>query len=577
MDLMNLFLQRRGYSPEYLADVNNSTNEKLLNIEKLTSILKNIHDNQDNIVIMPDFDCDGISAGTVGYAGLSQLGFNVNLYYPETKHGYGITVEDIDKVIQQFPHVKYIISCDVGITCYDSFFYAYQKGIKVLITDHHEELINKPIPKANVNNILAVGKPKLYAETIVDPCQLKDPYSLKGICGAHVFWQILREYADTYDQNNISKINMLRIFAGIGTIGDMMPLIHQNRILIKDTLKILKMIYEIPLDELKQMLQGSNSVYASSFLGLKEFLMAMDQEDLIYSSSNLDEKFLGWTMVPIYNAIKRMGYSTSIMFNIFFGQTPEIKWQNALIAISINKERKNSIKTFSKNLITSNQPFAPYIYLTTAQSGMLGLLANQLMRNSGLPTFVINNQDLTGSGRAPKYFPAITNLQNTEFHVAGHEEAFGIRFDDLNQIQRFYNLLSQYIPTLMKNTPITSTSDLTIASAATSSAIDGIFSSQDGLNFVNQSKTLKPFGIGFKEPKIEVLVNKNNSKISTMGRDNQHVKILLSNGTELIAWNKANKLDSLNDEFSFTGNFGINEFNHKKTLQMIGDIENGIR
>ena len=62
-----------------------------------------------------------------------------------------------------------------------------------------------------------------------------------------------------------------------------------------------------------------------------------------------------------------------------------------------------------------------------------------------------------------------------------------------------------------------------------------------------------------------------------MGRDNQHVKILLSNGTELIAWNKANKLDSLDDEFSFTGNFDINEFNHKKTLQMIGDIENGIR
>ena len=78
--LTDLFLKRRGYTPEYLKEISDPNHQKLLNVEKLAQILKFVHDTQSKIVIMPDFDCDGDSAGTVGYAGLSQLGFNVSVY-----------------------------------------------------------------------------------------------------------------------------------------------------------------------------------------------------------------------------------------------------------------------------------------------------------------------------------------------------------------------------------------------------------------------------------------------------------------------------------------------------------------
>lgn len=577
MNLINLFLERRGYTPAYLASINNSQHQELQNVEKMASILKTIHDTKAQIVIMPDFDCDGISAGTVGYAGLSQLGFNVNLYCPHPEQGYGIMIQDIDRVIEQFPNVKYIISCDVGITCYDAFFYAYQKGIKVLLTDHHEELKHKPIPKCKINGEDRIGTNKLYCETIVNPCQLSETYSLRDICGAHVFWQVLNKYTEMYDTENLNRINALRVFAGIGTIGDMMPLVKENRQLIKDTTQMLKWIASQPFEDLEDMLVNTNHVYASSFIGLKIFIDELMNERLIRDIRDLDEKFLGWTLVPIYNSIKRMNLPMNIIFSVFFGDTNNIKKQAADLAIGANQDRKAKIKSFIKTILDSQQPYAPFIYLTDAPSGMLGLLANQLMRSSGVPTFVITKSDLSGSGRSLDYFPVITKLQDTEFHVAGHEQAFGIRFDSIEQVDRFYDYLNKNIVPLIKLEAAKpkEDSDITLASGAVQKATDGLLNPRDGIDFVKKSKMLKPFGMGFQEPRIKIAVNSRTARFYTMGKESQHLKIILPNQVQLIAWNKANLINKVSQsgEFDFLGNFSLNEFNGKTNLQMIGDVD----
>ena len=176
--LTELFLNRRGYSYQYMQKIDDAQHQKLKNIEQMVSVLHGIHERHEKIVVMPDFDTDGIDAGVIGFAGLSELGFNVGLYRPDPTNGYGIKVEDIQKVLQQFPDAKYIISCDVGITCYDAFFYAYQHGLKVLVTDHHEEMEVKKPAEYTETGQTNIGHKKRMCKCKVDRCLLDRNYKL---------------------------------------------------------------------------------------------------------------------------------------------------------------------------------------------------------------------------------------------------------------------------------------------------------------------------------------------------------------------------------------------------------------
>lgn len=568
--LTDLFLKRRGYTPEYLKEISDPNHQKLFNVEKLAQILKFVHDTQSKIVIMPDFDCDGDSAGTVGYAGLSQLGFNVSVYIPHPELGYGIRIPDIKRVQQQFPDVKYIISCDVGITCYSAFHYANQQGIHVLITDHHEEKRVKPRP--------------LEADVIVNPCQLAETYKLRGICGAHVFWQVLDEYARTYDTNQVGLITALRVFAGIGTVGDMMPMLNENRQLIKDTVAMLKFVYNATLSELEGYLQGTNFMYQRAFLGLKALLGELKHERKLPDVDSIDEKFLGWTLVPMYNAVKRMGLPMTLIYTLFFGQTFDYQVQAAQQLIQANNQRKtlvgNYLAQIRKEVVQGLQPFAPFIYLTDGPGGMLGLLANQLDRESGLPTFVINRQNLAGSGRSFDYFPVISGLANTEFRdcVNGHEEAFGIRFKDPEQIGRFYEFLVKYVYPLYQQAQSQGPKfdwDILIGQPNNALQIDEPINLHHDYDFYDNMQALKPFGQKFPEPNVAAVFKTDMLDISRMGSDKQHLKIKTPEGLELLSWNSGNLAGTIQDKglLVFKGELGVNNFMGQEHLQMVGDFD----
>lgn len=564
--LMDLFMKRRNYTQDFLRSLNDAHHQKLLNIDKMSAILKQVHDHNDHLVIMPDFDADGIDAGIVGYSGLSQLGFYVDLYYPHPEQGYGIMPTDIDRVLKKWPDTKYIISCDVGITCYEAFRYAASKGIHILITDHHEEQKIKPEPLIN--------------DVIVNPCQLAETYSLRNICGAYVFWQILDNYAKQYAEDQVNMINAIRVFAGIGTIGDMMPLVHENRKLVQDTVKMLKFLYQIDTIQMQDFLGNANATYRQAFMGLKKLLDELDKARRIRTLDDVDEKLIGWTIVPMYNSVKRLGLQMSLVFGIFFNKDLASQSECATTLIAANDQRKTMVKQYMALIDVSQaqrrQPWAPFIYITDAPGGVLGLLANKLMRRTNLPTFVINSQTLSGSGRSKNYFPVITYLTGTEFHVAGHEEAFGIMFDDLNQINRFYDYLQKNVMPLAEKAAYQNRNqknyDLLLGSG--SAMGDENLNIDETMDFYQDVQNLRPFGVGLPEPKISIKFN--SARIYTMGDQHQHLKLILPEHLQMIAWNQAQAKDRLEQGkmATFTGNLSINEFNGRKSLQLIGDLDN---
>lgn len=564
--LINLFLKARGYTLNYLAQINQNGNRELNNINQLCYLLKQIHDSQQKIIIMPDFDCDGVMSGTLGYSGMSQLGFNVQIYMPHPEQGYGITTKDIDRVLASSPDTKWLISCDVGQTCYEAFAYAYQKGLKVLVTDHHEQVPNKT---------------KLKSETVVNPCQFNETYNSNrpddqfNICGAFVFYQVLCRYAELYDHDQINLINSLSVFAGIGTIGDMMPLIQENRLLIKDTISILNFLQDTV--NLETILTNVSPIYFKAFNGLKIWLDVLQAEHKIFGE--IDEKFLGWTLVPMINSVKRLNLPMNLIFGIFFGLTPLLQYENAKQVIVANDQRKIMVKSYlgriEQETIDHKQPYAPFIFFTDALGSVLGLIANQIMRITDLPTFVINKQNLSGSGRSLAYFPVFSATKNTEFNVRGHELAFGINFTDMQQIERFYNFIKIKVPPLVKNYQKTSNTQYDLQLGIQGHQNLPILTTVNGIEFINDTKQLKPFGQGFKEPEVAIQVTKEQAQFKTMGKQQQHLKIILPDQIELIAWNKANQMTELTKKeiFTFHGNLGINEFNGNTKLQVVGGLD----
>ena len=114
-DLFSLLRERRGWTDEYLAAIDQPEHDTLLDLDRMLLELKQIHDSQELLVVVPDFDMDGITSGVLGYAGFSELGFNVTLHIPDYNRGHDVTTADIVEVQSQYPAVKAIITCDGGV------------------------------------------------------------------------------------------------------------------------------------------------------------------------------------------------------------------------------------------------------------------------------------------------------------------------------------------------------------------------------------------------------------------------------------------------------------------------------
>lgn len=546
-DLYNLFLKRRALTPAKINNLNRAYNERLQNIDELCDILKTVHDTYASIAIMPDFDCDGIMSSVVGFSAMKSLGFNVNLYEAQSKRGYGISIQDIDDLLAKYPQTQYIITCDVGITCYDAFEYAYSKSIKVLITDHHEEKANKPKP--------------LYCEVIVNPTQLHETYTLDDICGAFVFYQTFMRYAKRFDTANLNNIKALAIFAGIGTVGDMMRIIHQNKVLLRKTVSLMRYLYTK-----EPKFKNATPAYQNAFFGLRELLLFLHNKGKLSSVNNIDEKFIGWTLVPLLNSLKRMQLSMSVIYQMFFSDDKAKRMQAIETLFNANEIRKKIINLNYNTILKQNNPYAPFIYLSDAPGGILGLLANKLMDRNHVPTFVINENTLSGSGRSVSSFPVIDNLNGTEFNANGHQLAFGIGFKDRAQVERFHKFLTANVDT---NQSVANkiTSDI-VLSDRLENETDGVLNKDDLVNFYQAIQSLRPFGVGFTEPEISVKLH---SPLFTI-LQNKHLKVT-SHNVDLISWNSSKQLDSLKEDVVFTGNVSLNVFNGRTKVQLIGKFQ----
>lgn len=555
--LIETWLTNRGFDYDTIKMLNDPRHDDLKSLDELCADLHVVHDNGDKIVILPDFDMDGIMSGVVGFAGMSELGFNVSLFRPDPSEGYGFTPKTIGRLISQFPDVKAIITCDTGITCYAGVAAAMESGIKVFVTDHHVQEMNSSMP--------------LYANVIVDPNRLDETYKNKGICGAHVFWQVIQRYADTYATAFIAEqCKRLRVFAGIGTISDVMPLVYENRDLVRDACGICRLVYGGDSTFFIDSMTGTVP-YVRAFRGLNAVLHVFAEAGKISSGDDITEEFFGYYLAPMFNSVKRMNGNMDLAFGVFFGNDP-VSDANALFAL--NEQRKAAVAAYFAEMMNSSQPFAPYIYLSDAQPGILGLLATKVETMTGEPVMVVTEDGghYHGSGRSPEWYPAIELIGGKGFHIAGHQGAFGVGITDKRELKSLWAYLVQSVAEQKAKLP-----------AQPEFAPDIVISSKPGATtgidipcfaeYLHELRSFAPFGRGFEAPLVVFDFMPSEAEWTTMGSMNQHLKGTFEHGFELLMWNAADKLDDIRNatEVRCYGALGMNEFMGRRSINFVAN------
>ena len=534
---MNRLIQRmfdnRGYTDTFLHEINDPSFGRLQNIDAMAVRLHEIYDSGLEITVFPDFDMDGIAAGTLGFSGFAELGFHVNLFIPDPDKGYGVHTDDIEELLFRFPNTKVIITCDTGINAIKAAQFCRSRGIELLVTDHHiqDEALDVPI--------------------IVDPMAIGETYPHPEICGAFVLWQVLQRYADCYCNYFMQdQMRRLRVFAGIGTVSDCMPVLYENRQLVKDAVNICRLVYGDGTTNAVGGIDGCNT-YKLAFWGLYNLMKAFESKGVITSVQSIDEGFFGFYLAPMFNSVKRMGGDMNSAFGVFFTSSSK---DCVDMLYQLNLDRRSQVGIEMDAVSQAKQPFAPLIFYSNAREGILGLIATQLMNQTGMPVFVMKDRGedyhkgdrYHGSARCPEWYPGRKHLPDF-VHTGGHAHSFGWGVSNHEDVERLFEFLKKDIEQVR--------STVHIEEPVPDFVISTDWSGDTGIDislfneYLDEIANYKPFGVGFKEPSCELRFrNRDVLAWKTIGSSNQHLKICLPNGFDVLCWNQGHMIDARNKD-----------------------------
>ncbi|MEK7543434.1 MAG: single-stranded-DNA-specific exonuclease RecJ [Patescibacteria group bacterium] len=368
--------------------------------QALTRIRKAIRD-KESIVVYADYDADGITAGAIMWEALHSLGAMVMPYIPHrVEEGYGLSIKGIDAVGAQFDPTL-IITVDHGITAWEKVAYAREKGIDVIITDHHV----KP-------------------ETLPD-CTIVHTTKLSG---SGVSWFVTKELLAKSRSNELTNNNDFAALAALGTIADLVPLTGPNRSIVKYGLAAMNQTKRVGLEALMAdagITKGVLDVYAvSHMLGPRLNAMgrlehAMDALRLLCTNqkdkaSLLAEK-LGMTNRDRQKLTEEtVVHARSLVSSFLKGQ-----------ALALEGLALSHVK---KLIFVSHDSYNP---------GVIGLVAGRLMEEYYLPAIVVSKGELMSkaSARSISGFnivEAIRSCSDILVDVGGHPMAAGFTVETKN-------------------------------------------------------------------------------------------------------------------------------------------------
>lgn len=425
----------------------------LKDMEKAVSILKNKIANKKSIRIIGDYDADGTTATAILYKGLLSLGAKVDFQIPHrVEDGYGLNMNIIKKAVED--KIDTILTCDNGIAAKEQIAYAKEKGLTVIVTDHHE------VPFVEMD-----GKKEFIlpdADAIVNPKQEDCTYPFKGICGAMVALKLIQELLGHMPDKEYLAL------AAIGTVCDVMELKNENRYLVKESLNYL------------QYNKGINRLIKENGL-----------EDKPISAYHV-----GFIIGPCINASGRLDSATKAVQLMCSDNEDEIATL-AKELITDNEDRKaltvKGVEDAVEIIEEKGYNDDKVILLTiNCHESIAGIIAGKIREKYNRPTIILTptENEYKGSARSiDNYdiFKELTKCKGLLTKFGGHPMAAGLslKADNVDTLRR------------MLNNNCTLTDDDFVEKKVIDVVMPLGYVTKD---FVNQLNILEPFGNGNEKP-----------------------------------------------------------------------------
>ncbi len=507
---------------------------------------------EKQITVASDFDDDGIFASMVLWTGIRRLGGKAVLDTPDRiSEGYGLNERIVDAAIAQGSEM--ILTCDNGIAAFEAVAYARQKGLQVVITDHHEVLFSEE------NGEKVYHYPE--ANAIVNHKQPDCPYPFKCLCGAGVAYKLIQVL---YERAGIPKEELYPLleYTAIATVADVMDLQGENRIIVREGLR---------------RLPNTRNV------GLAAIIKATGLE-----GKSISAYHIGFVIGPCFNAAGRLETAQTAL-SLLMETDEAIAMEKAVELKALNDARKDMTLKGLEQALTRiqedglEQDKVLCVRLHDCHESLVGIIAGRVREVYHRPVYVFTDggEGIKGSGRSIEAYNMYQKLVphgRLLSRFGGHPMAAGL------------SLPEEHLPLLRE--ALNADCGLTEEDLVPVIHIDAALPIQyisEGL--IQQLELLEPFGKGnpkplfaeqhFKLLRANVLgKNRNVLKLQVMNRQGAVIEALYFGNIEewdrfvaeeygqeqldLVYKGKENHVD-----LAFTYYPSVNEFRGTKTLQIV--------
>ena len=533
----------------------------LKDVEKAVERIQLALRNNEKIVIYGDYDVDGVTSVTILYLYLKELGAQVSYYIPDRlAEGYGLSIDSIQMLASY--DVSLIITVDTGVTAVKEVEFASSLGIDVIVTDHHE---CQPILPDAV--------------AVINPHRSDCEYPFKFLAGVGVIFKVICAYEiiNFYDRSRESEAvkSIYYRFAdltAIGTIADVMPIVDENRLIVKFGLAMLEKTERI----------GIKALMDAASLGANPNVRpVVDGNNKKSKPRKINSTYIGFTIAPRINAAGRISSATKAVELLLSEdivtaeklayELCEINYQRQ---IEENKIAEEAYRKIEKDIDPKSQKVI-VVSDDEWMQGVIGIVSSRITDKFGLPSILIsfagaNDGILSeldvgkGSGRSIKGFNLVEALMDSQellVKFGGHELAAGlsIRRKDIDE---FRNRINEYANNML------SEEDLYVKIEA-----DRELDITDlSMQLVKETALLEPFGNMNPAPNF-ILRGLKVQRASLIGSGNHSKFIFEKNGQTIAAVMFQKSYLNLNikenDVVDVLFTLDINKFNNVESLQMI--------
>lgn len=479
--LVALILTARGYSDpfeidEFLAsDQQMSDPYELIDMDKAVERIRAAVAKGERIAVYGDYDVDGVTSTALMFSYLSQKGADVIYSVPEREDGYGMSKKAVDYLKSE--GVRLIVTVDNGINAVEDVSYANQCGIDVVVTDHH-------LPTSDLPDAVAV----------VDPHRADCPSVFKDYAGAGVAFKVVCALEDASGEEMAERYGDL---AAVGTIADVMPLVGENRLIVRSGLPLVANGRE-----------GFLAIIEAAGIGGHGF-----------TSSNVS-----FGIGPRLNAAGRVGSCERAVRLLLTNDKSEAQQ----LAAEINEDNirrqqtEREIFDAAVEIIEKNGYDKDRIIVVCGDGwhgGVIGIVASRICERYGRPSFVLSveNGEANGSARSIgdfSVFDALSACKDVLLRFGGHARAAGMAVE-IDRVDEFRTAINKWAAENYDEMPF---SEIKIDCRLSPSAFSADMS--DSL------EVFEPCGVGNQTP-IFGLMGVRLDKINAVG-SGKHLRLTVS-------------------------------------------------